>query len=48
MTVDFDLKSEWEFANRSRRRRHSGREGSLENRYRGTKRKGKREESGTG
>lgn len=30
MTVDFDLKSEWEFASRSRRRRCSGSESSLE------------------
>lgn len=46
MTADFHLKSKWEFASRSRR--NPGSESSFENRYRGTKRKRKQEESGTG
>ena len=47
-TADFLLKAECEFASRSRRRRHPGSESSSEPRYRGTQRRGKREESGTG
>lgn len=46
MTVDFHLQSKWEFASRSRR--HPGSESPFENRYRGTERRRKQEESGTG
>ena len=46
--MTFTLSLAWEFASRSRRRRRLGRKSNVEQKYRGTKRKGKEEENGSG